>query len=279
MPQDKEASPARKRLTKERPEARLAKDVAQADLALRNMRHGSAGNHPSDTDLLWAELVQELRRLLDRFKGRQGAPGMSAPNGAEASYAPNGSYAPAAQYSPTATPRQPHPGEVAAQQYVAELHSNIDRLPRESRMAFEDAMLDLVRTDATVRAAFEQSPESIPTIAKYAVNAHHREALRAEPTAEAAMNTARDTIMARDAEQFAAMRQRLQRPAQAPRAAPEVPHVLSPAGQTVLHRQVEGSQGRAGNNPRQPLGRGNGAVHSAQPSRIPRPVSKPRAAS
>lgn len=241
MPEDNAASPARNRLTKERPEVELARQLVRADLALREQRR----QPPAEPESLWAQLADEVRRLWDRVTGR----GQGAPTGADPSYAPDP--AGPAQPSP-GTPMPAGPGlqstpEAAARQEIARLEQRIDRLPPEARTAVEDAVLRLVRTDDTLRGAFEQAPHSIPTVAKYAVDAHLRESLRASAsetpretpsapdrpprrdpvTAEEAMNAARDTIMAADARQFAALRNRWERPARSQDPSPGGPDARS----------------------------------------------------
>ncbi|MGW5640321.1 hypothetical protein [Streptomyces sp. NPDC003832] len=264
------ASPARNRLTKERPEVALARDVARADLMMGQARRGAA-DHPEEAASLFEDLAEELRRLWDRFTGRsQSAPGAESSHAPQAQHAPEPPFAPAAGYGPPAGPgphagpRQPSAGELTAQREMAGLEKKIDRLGPESRMAFEDAMLRLVRNDATLKAAFERSPQSIPTIAKYAVNAHLRESLREAPSAETAMSRARDTIMARDAQQMTELQNRWQRQSgtrgdgegRTRSQAPEAEHLLSPEGRELLRRQVDESR----TSPRRtPVG-GNGAA-------------------
>ncbi|WAZ25683.1 hypothetical protein STRCI_007194 [Streptomyces cinnabarinus] len=245
MADDDSASRTRNRLTKESPEVALARDVARADLALRDGQRVNA-EHPAQAERHWAELVGELRRLWERFTGRQQSTAAPTADGADTSYAPNTSYAPTVPYAATTPypaplgPRQPSASETAAHQERARLESRIDRLPPDSRRAFEDAMLRLVRSDDTLRAAFERSPQSIPTVAKYAVAAHYRESLRdrPQPAAEAAMNAARDRIMADDARQFAALRERWERPAPSPDRPPLAPPLLGHEGQVLLREQV-----------------------------------------
>ncbi|MGV9450224.1 hypothetical protein [Streptomyces sp. NPDC003635] len=195
-----------------------------------------------------------MRRLWDRVTGR----GQAAPTGADTAYAPGP--AESALPSPMTGPAGrglPSASEAAARQEVARLQQRIDRLPPEARTVFEDAVLHLVRTDGTLRAAFEQAPDGIPTVAKYAVDAHLRESLRESQresqreqreaqhespretppaperpqrdpvTAEEAMNAARDTIMAADARQFAALRDRWERPARSRDPVPGGPDARS----------------------------------------------------
>ncbi|ODA73288.1 hypothetical protein [Streptomyces sp. AVP053U2] len=279
MADDNAASPSRNRLTKERPEVGLARDLVKTEYRLRDERRDN-GRDPTDTAGLWNRLAAELRRLMDRLTGRS----QSAATPAGGDYASVGgreadrsdpwppvpAQRPAEKSSEMSSVQSAHPD-------VARLGERIGRLSTLQHEAFEDAVLHLVRTDANRKKAFEQSPESMPTVARYAANAYMREslretsqgvdppqrertpaqdtALRTTPvtatnaytdsstqtdantstntvaptlTATEAMEAARDRIMAADAQQFAALRERWERPASPERsdAAPAVAPVV-----------------------------------------------------
>ncbi|MEU3172173.1 hypothetical protein [Streptomyces sp. NPDC007000] len=279
MADDNAASPSRNRLTKERPEVGLARDLVKTEYRLRDERRDN-GRDPTDTAGLWNRLAAELRRLMDRLTGRS----QSAATPAGGDYASVGgreadrsdpwppvpAQRPAEKSSEMSSVQSAHPD-------VARLGERIGRLSTLQHEAFEDAVLHLVRTDANRKKAFEQSPESMPTVARYAANAYMRESLRetsqgvdppqrertpaqdtalrttpvtatnaytdsstqtdantstntAAPTLTAteAMEAARDRIMAADAQQFAALRERWERPASPERsdAAPAVAPVV-----------------------------------------------------
>ncbi|EFL40154.1 hypothetical protein [Streptomyces griseoflavus] len=263
MADDNAASPNRNRLVKERPEVGLARDLIKAEYRLRNERRDT-GRNAGDTAGLWTRLSAELRRLFDRLAGRG-----SGPPGQDHATAPavdaGGPWPPAPAQTPAQTFAQT-PAQMSAREAprtasgppahpeLARLGQRIGRLSTLQHEAFEDAVLHLVRTDERWKKAFEQSPGSMPTVARYAANAQMREALRetsppAAPreraaarddasrtapapgtptatdsstrtesnastlTADEALNAARDRIMAADAEHFAALRARWERPA------------------------------------------------------------------
>ncbi|MFH8450958.1 hypothetical protein ACH4CD_17130 [Streptomyces fungicidicus] len=261
MADDNAASPNRNRLVKERPEVGLARDLIKAEYRLRNERRDT-GRNAGDTAGLWTRLAAELRRLVDRLAGRG-----SGPPGQDHAPAPAADAGVPWQPAPARTPAQTFaqtPAQMSAREAtrtasgpqahpeLARLGQRIGRLSTLQHEAFEDAVLHLVRTDERWKKAYEQSPGSMPTVARYAANAQMREALRetsppAAPreraatrddvsrtapvpgtptatergtqtetstlTAEEALNAARDRIMAADAEHFAALRARWERPA------------------------------------------------------------------
>ncbi|MGY0068748.1 hypothetical protein ACWZEH_18500 [Streptomyces sp. QTS137] len=266
MADDNAASPNRNRLTKERPEVGLARDLVKTEYRLRDERRDN-GRDPTGTAGLWNRLAAELRRLMDRLTGRS----QSAATPAGGDYASvagreadrSGPWPPVPARSPAERTSEMSSAR-SADPDMARLGERIGRLSTLQHEAFEDAVLHLVRTDANWKKAFEQSPESMPTVARYAANAYMRESLRetsqgvdpprrerasaqetalrtapattgnaytdsstqtetetnastntAAPglTATQAMEAARDRIMAADARQFAALRERWERPA------------------------------------------------------------------
>ncbi|MFE7810556.1 hypothetical protein ACFU5P_00900, partial [Streptomyces sp. NPDC057433] len=283
MADDNAASPSRNRLTKERPEVGLARDLIKTEYRLRDERRDN-GRDPTDAAGLWDRLAAELRRLMDRLTGRSQSAATPA-GGDHASVAgreadrtepwqPVPAQRTAERASETSSAQSAHPD-------MARLGERIGRLSTLQHEAFEDAVLHLVRTDENWKKAFEQSPESMPAVARYAANAYMRESLRdtsqgvdppqrertsaqddvlrtapvtarnaytdsstqtdanastntAAPalTATEAMEAARDRIMAADARQFAALRERWERPASrersdtAPAATPAVAPVV-----------------------------------------------------
>ncbi|CAL9614561.1 hypothetical protein SUDANB108_05729 [Streptomyces sp. enrichment culture] len=239
MADDDATSPDRNRPAEEPAEVRLARELIRTEYRLRDQRrrgeHGAA-----DAPGARERLSRLVRRFLDRLSGR---PSPAARDGAVAGWGaePGGpgqpdpartfARAPAAGAPPQAATGAAHPD-------VARLERRIGRLPTLRHEAFEDAVLRLLRTDERWRTAFERSPESMPTVARYTANAHMREALREPPpavpappahaaagtrtrtgpgtgtrTAAEALDAARDRIMAADARQFAALRARWERTA------------------------------------------------------------------
>ncbi|MET7981561.1 hypothetical protein [Streptomyces sp. NPDC005281] len=185
------ASGSRNRLTRRRPEARLARDLLKTEYGLRNRAGGGA-----DADSVWERLAAELRRILRRFTGgARSAPGGQGPapgggSGSALGGGPEGgpggeSLGRSAvhpgdglgQTPPTAPAAGPRPGSEnpSVHEGMALLEERIRRLPPDAREAFEDAVLHLVRTDQKWKKAYEESPESMPAVARYAGRAHLRE--------------------------------------------------------------------------------------------------------
>ncbi|MCF3136844.1 hypothetical protein [Streptomyces olivochromogenes] len=220
----------------EHPEVELAQGLVRAELALREARRGGA-----ELDALWAQVAEELRRLWDRFTGRS----QPMPAGPDASLAgrPEADSFGRAPSAPslggpaptppmTAGPRPRSGAEASAHQELARLEQRIDQLPPAVRTAFEDAVLDLVRSDSRLKAAFEQSPESIPTVAKYAVNAQLRESLR---------GTAPTDPPRRSFSGVARLSPSTPSPAGRPRP-PSAPAILGQEGRALLRDQVATSK-------------------------------------
>lgn len=215
----------RSRLTRRNPGARLARDLLKTEYGLRDQGRGGAGRAAGDN--VWERLLAELRRLMNRFTGgSRPAPagGGPAPGGDQGGGQGDGSFDPAAaptrggpgQMPPTTPPPTgPAPAERPFHAGMARLEERIRRLPAHEREAFEDTVLHLVRTDRKYRKAYDTSPADMPSVALYANNAYVRELRRdappGTPTAEQAMAAARDSIMARDQEQFALLRERWER--------------------------------------------------------------------
>jgi hypothetical protein len=192
---DNTASQSRNRLTKP-PEANGARDLLETEYGLRSgARGGGAGSADAG---IWEQMWSALRRILDRVRGRSrsaqaGDSGGSLSDGGPAGGpaggqepGPPGQAAPLSTadgwtQAPSAEPQWMSPSERSAHERVASLVETVGRLPKLEREAFEDEVLHLVRNDEKWRKAFEESPESMPTVARYAVNAHLREALREVP--------------------------------------------------------------------------------------------------
>ncbi|MFG2307451.1 hypothetical protein ACGFS9_01995 [Streptomyces sp. NPDC048566] len=170
------ASAGRRRLRKQpkqqdRPEALLARHLLRTEFALRD------GRRPRREESFWEELAKELNRLMDRITGRRRSAGggpVAAPGGpdhgtpvAVGQGGPDG--------APAAGPGRPVPFEEAVRHGREQFQEMIGRLTAAERRVFEDAVLDLVRGDRKYRKAFESSPESMPLVARYAVDAHLRE--------------------------------------------------------------------------------------------------------
>ncbi|MCX2922435.1 hypothetical protein [Streptomyces sp. NEAU-W12] len=301
MADDNAASPSRNRSAKERPEVGLARDLIKTEYRLRDERRDD-GRDPTDAAGPWDRLAAELRRLMDRLAGRSRSAATPAGGdhtsvaGREADrsgpWQPVPAQRTAERASETSSAQSAHPD-------MARLGERIGRLSTLQHEAFEDAVLHLVRTDENWKKAFEQSPESMPTVARYAANAYMRESLRetsqavdppqrertsaqdtalrtapvtttnaytdsstqadantntAAPALAAAeaMEAARDRSMAADARQFAALRERWERPASrersdtAPAATPAVtPVVGQDRSSFETPRQDEMADGQA----------------------------------
>ncbi|GGO94351.1 hypothetical protein [Wenjunlia tyrosinilytica] len=177
-------SPTSDRLTQERLELarELARELAEAELASSVSPPGNA-----QLEILLTKLAERFRLLWDHVTGGS----QSMPTGADASFADGpetdapgpgqdapGWGAPAPTPPTAAEPWQPSVSQTSAR---ARLEEKIDQLPPAARMAFEDEILHLVRTNAELTAAVDRFPERVPTVAKYARNAHLRESLREAP--------------------------------------------------------------------------------------------------
>ncbi|PPS77093.1 MULTISPECIES: hypothetical protein [Streptomyces] len=176
MADDNAASPNRNRPAKERPEAALARQLLATEYRLREGRRG-AGRDAADTPGAWSGLAERLRRLVDRLSERYRADA----GGPDAGAAGSGQPVPAQTTAPARTGvdgPSPEGAGPSAHPDVVRLERRIGRLPTLRHEAFEDAVLHLLRTDERFRKAYERSPESMPTVARYAANAHTREALR-----------------------------------------------------------------------------------------------------
>jgi transposase len=302
------ASPNRNRLVKERPEVGLARDLIRTEYRLRDERLDK-GHDANDRPGLWTRLAARLRRLADRLSGR---PAVVPPGGDhDVAVDRAGPWQPATAArapAPTPTPREapdavpgppPHPD-------MARLGERIGRLSTLRHEAFEDAVLHLVRTDERWKQAFERSPQSMPTVARYAANAYMRESLRetsasAIPsrrertsapsdalraaqvtstnsttdrstlTAAEAMDAARIRIMADDQRQFDALRARWERTA--PERQPAAGQDRSGFGTPDRHDLSDGQAFLAAGRDARQTGRASYAVGSAEGVRTGGPSS------
>ncbi|MEV7062925.1 hypothetical protein AB0N97_08995 [Streptomyces collinus] len=180
MADDDAASPNRNRPAGERPEAALARELIATEYRLREGRRG-AGRDTADTPGARSRPAELLRRLVDRLSARvragAGAPDAGVPGSGSGSAQP----LPAQTTAPAGTRvdvPSPEGSGPSAHPDVVRLERRIGRLPTLRHEAFEDAVLHLLRTDDRFRKAYERSPESMPTVARYAANAYTREALR-----------------------------------------------------------------------------------------------------
>ncbi|MER5339357.1 hypothetical protein ABT030_03245 [Streptomyces mirabilis] len=144
---------------------------------------------------------------------------------------------------PQLTPMPPSEKSQALEERLTALEDEIRQLPTPELRAFEDEVLRLVRKNDELAKIVERSPDSMPAVAKHAINAWMREvgmdprqaadspqpertrpnsaAGQARPTGVArqevtpgeAINAAEDKIMAAAREQFEALRARFERPA------------------------------------------------------------------
>ncbi|MGW2965223.1 hypothetical protein ACWDGI_43225 [Streptomyces sp. NPDC001220] len=109
----------------------------------------------------------------------------------------------------------------------------VSQLPSAEREAFEDAVLQQLKSNEKWRKAYDSNALSMPAVAEYANNAYLREVSRAasrpeprrEVTAAEAMENARAAIMANDEAQFAKLRAHWERD-----APPEQPHAQRGSG-------------------------------------------------
>ncbi|MGW3913240.1 hypothetical protein ACWEBX_17235 [Streptomyces sp. NPDC005070] len=187
----------RARLTRGGSPSRLARDLLRTEYGRRNRERGWTG--PADADGIWERLVAELRRLLRTFTGgSRSAPGGGGSGPASGGGGPvsgggqddgqetgPGVGRDGGQETGQGGGRRPGPeGPVhAGPSGLALLEQRVLRLPTHEREAFEDAVLDLVRNNRKYREAFEQSPESMPLVARWAANAYERELAREAPPA------------------------------------------------------------------------------------------------
>lgn len=254
MADDKVASPSLTRLSEDRPEVVLARDLLKTEYDLIGGRRGG-GAGSTDRGRLGADAgrvawPQGSRhgpvtvgagrgRLLVRRRagGRPIRPSRVRPGPAES--------VPASTSTPAATAERQKPSgseklsgsEKSARKEKVRVDKELGRLP--DRKAFEDAVLEQLRGDENWKKAFEESPWSMPDVAKHAIRAHLREALADRPpsfdlpqaesgpslpdgdalcaaTPTERMNSARDRIMAADAQQHQAFRERFERSARPP---------------------------------------------------------------
>lgn len=248
MADDNVASPSLTRLTEDRPEVVLARDLLKTEYDLIGGRRG--GGAGSTDRGVWEQMRAALRGLRDRVMGRsRSAPaggGSSSGGGREAGPSGQAAYAPgpaesvpASTSTPAATAERQKPSgsEESARKEKVRVDKEIGRLP--DRKAFEDAVLEQLRGDENWKKAFEESPWSMPDVAKYAIRAHLREALADRPpsfdlpqaesgpslpdgdalwaaTPTDRMNSASDRIMAADAQQHQEFRERFKRSARPP---------------------------------------------------------------
>ncbi|MER6531810.1 hypothetical protein [Streptomyces sp. NPDC001508] len=164
----------------ERPEAALARAMVATEYGL-----SEAYRRRAQGPTLTARLMEMLRdgwtvlmEALGASRSRQVAQPPPAPGRMEADLPagpPQGVAAPApvpVQWAPPAGP------EEAAFREMARLQALAGQLSTRRYEAFEDAVLHLVRSDDKLRKTYEESPETIPAIARYAANAQTRELLR-----------------------------------------------------------------------------------------------------
>ncbi|MFF8634915.1 hypothetical protein ACF052_12050 [Streptomyces pilosus] len=253
-----DATPAprrRNRLTKESPEAGLARELISTEYRRRNERRRRAEG-PDLATRAWRALRDMWRDLTGRSRG--GPPSYGADTGFPEGVAQEvrpvpGPPEPVPVPGPPAGP--PPPPREGRDRALENIVERIDRLPRERREAFEDAVLHLLRTDRKWRRAYDEDPASMPWAARCANHAYEREVLREAPgaagpgparrgeapslgsadpdagpplpdgdalwTVAEAFDRAGSRIRAADAEQFAAFRERFVRPAAGAGEAPE----------------------------------------------------------
>ncbi|WP_328582591.1 hypothetical protein [Streptomyces sp. NBC_00370] len=168
----------RNRFARQRPEVRLARDLIKTDHQLGKQR-GEEG--PAD---LGTEIADLWRRLMDRIRGRS-APAPAGGGGGVGGGASGGGDGGGWSGYPQGEPQQSAgAGMSVHEERMIRLESQIKKLSPRQHEAFEDAVLNLVRTDKKWQKVFEESPETIPTVVRFAGNAQRRELLRdAPPTA------------------------------------------------------------------------------------------------
>ncbi|CAM5461671.1 hypothetical protein GCM10010261_58700 [Streptomyces pilosus] len=253
-----DATPAprrRNRLTRESPEAGLARELISTEYRRRNERRRRAEG-PALATRAWRALRDMWRDLTGRSRGVPPSYGADTgfPDGAAQEVRPvPGPPGPGPVPGPPAGP--PPPPREGRDRALEGIVERIDRLPRERREAFEDAVLHLLRTDRKWRRAYDEDPAGMPWAARCANHAYEREVLREAPgaagpgparrgeapsrgsadpdagpplpdgdapwTVAEAFDRAGSRIRAADAEQFAAFRERFVRPAAGARETPE----------------------------------------------------------
>ncbi|GGQ71545.1 hypothetical protein [Streptomyces pilosus] len=255
-----DATPAprrRNRLTRESPEAGLARELISTEYRRRNERRRRAEG-PALATRAWRALRDMWRDLTGRSRGVPPSYGADTgfPDGAAQEVrpvpGPPGPGPGPVPGPPAGPPPPPREGRDRALEGIVE---RIDRLPQERREAFEDAVLHLLRTDRKWRRAYDEDPAGMPWAARCANHAYEREVLREAPgaagpgparrgeapsrgsadpdagpplpdgdapwTVAEAFDRAGSRIRAADAEQFAAFRERFVRPAAGARETPE----------------------------------------------------------
>ncbi|MFE7858962.1 hypothetical protein [Streptomyces sp. NPDC057403] len=170
----------------------LARELVETESQLgRERRRREQG---SRAERFWRGLRAAWRRLRGRGEGRADQAWEGAPSsGAEqqrtgASPGPGAAAGGPVTGGPgaAAARREPSAAEQKAIDRMASLMERVQRLPPEELKAFEDAVLKLVRTDETLKKAFGADPMSMPAVARFAVNAHLREAESANEAASPA---------------------------------------------------------------------------------------------
>ncbi|GGY10184.1 hypothetical protein [Streptomyces anandii] len=190
---------------------RLARELAEAELVSSVSRAAEV-----QWENLLARLADEFRVLWEQATGAS----RSAPAGAEESFADRpdtgtsgpdrgapgrgggapgrGGDAPGrgGAARPLPMPAWPWQPSVSQPSARARLQQEIGRLSPAARMAFEDELLRLVTTNADLRAVFDKSPGTIPTVVNYAGKARERQLLReaASPAQSPHQEPARDDV-------------------------------------------------------------------------------------
>ncbi|ALV36031.1 hypothetical protein [Streptomyces sp. CdTB01] len=170
----------------------LARELVETESQLgRERRRREQG---SRAERFWRGLRAAWRRLRGRGEGRadqawEGAPSSGAEQQRTGAPPEPGAAAGGpvtAGPGAAATRLEPSAAEQKAIDRMASLIERIQRLPPDELKAFEDAVLKLVRTDETLKKAFSADPMSMPAVARFAVNAHLREAEAANEAASTA---------------------------------------------------------------------------------------------
>lgn len=174
----------RNRFARQRPEVRLARDLIETDHRLGKQR-GEEG--PAD---LGTEIADLWRRLMDRIRGRS-AP--APPGGGVGGGASGGGDGGDRSGYPQGEPQQSAgSGMSVHEERMVRLESQIKKLSPRQHEAFEDAVLNLVRTDKKWQKVFEETPETIPAVVRFAGNAQRRELLRDAPPTVADLRATAD---------------------------------------------------------------------------------------
>ncbi|MEU2980341.1 hypothetical protein ABZ678_26010 [Streptomyces hirsutus] len=191
------------RLQEEHRTVELARDLVTAEYRLRDEPRDNRRDR-TNPENRWDRLTAALRRFMDRLVNRT-RPGPS-PDGEHYSSTAGREADRVAPQQPdqtdqSAVPVAQNPPERAPEQLahpdMAHVESRIRELSQRQHKILEDAVLHLVRTDENVKRAFEESPESMPTVARYATNAYMRELQQENGVAPAnaateALSNARD---------------------------------------------------------------------------------------